>query len=97
MELRELVKKEINKRIDFYVNIVKKDWSYLAQIEEQTPEICLEAVNQNGLALKHVKNQTPDICLAAVMQCESALSYVIMQTPDICIAAVTVLGRLYVY
>jgi len=37
--------------------------SLIAQefITEQTPEVCLEAVRQNGLALKFVEKQTPEI------------------------------------
>ena len=37
-------------------------------MKEQTPEICLAAVNQNGMALVFVKEQTPEICLAAVRE-----------------------------
>ena len=38
----------------------------LRMTKEQTPEICLEAVKQNGRALELVKEQTPEICLKAV-------------------------------
>jgi hypothetical protein len=37
-------------------------------IKEQTPEICLEAVKQDGLALIYVLEQTEEICLLAVKQ-----------------------------
>ena len=37
-------------------------------VKEQTPEICLEAVKQNGYALEYVQEQTPEICLEAVKQ-----------------------------
>ena len=37
---------------------------------------CLEAVKQNGNALRYVKEQTPEICLAAVKEDEYALQYV---------------------
>ena len=37
-------------------------------VKEQTPEICLEAVKESGLALQFVKEQTPEICLEAVKQ-----------------------------
>ena len=36
--------------------------------KNQTPDICLAAVKQDGYALQYVKEQTPDICLAAVKQ-----------------------------
>ena len=52
------------------------------------PEYCLEAVKQNGFALKWVKNQTPDICLEAVKQNGFALQFVNNQTQEICLAAV---------
>ena len=48
----------------------------------------IEAVKQNGLALRYVKEQTPDICLAAVKQNGLALRFVKEQTPDICLEAV---------
>jgi len=35
-------------------------------VKEQSREICLEAVMQNGNALIYVKNPTPSICLEAV-------------------------------
>ena len=44
--------------------------------EEQTPEICMAAVQQDGWALQWVKTQTPEICMAAVKQGERALEYV---------------------
>ena len=47
-------------------------------IKEQTPELCLAAVQQNGLALQFVKfkEQTPELCLAAVKQYRLALQFV---------------------
>jgi len=39
-------------------------------------EECLEAVKQNGWALRYVKEQTPEICLEAVKQNVYALRYV---------------------
>ncbi len=43
--------------------------------EVQTPEICLEVVNQDGYALQFVKEQTTEICLEAVRQNGYALRY----------------------
>ena len=51
--------------------------------KEQTPEICMAAVDSNGLTLKNVKEQTPEICMAAVKNCGWALEYVKEQT-EIC-------------
>ena len=45
-------------------------------MKEQTPEICLAAVQQNGRALMYVKEQTSDICLAAIKQNPEAKVFV---------------------
>ena len=55
----------------------------------QTLEICLKAVSQNGFALQYVKDQTLEICLKAVSQDGRALQYVKNQTPEICLKAVS--------
>lgn len=72
---------------DFSLWDYNKICEYL-QTEEQTPEICLAAVQHHGYALRYVKEQTPEICLAAVKQTGYVLQYVKEQTPEICIAAV---------
>jgi hypothetical protein len=51
----------------------------------QTEEICLAAVKQNGLALEYVHDQTEEICLAAINQIPYASRYKKNQT--ICIIA----------
>lgn len=38
----------------------------LGRLKEQTPEICMAAVQQNGLALFFVKEPTPEICIIAI-------------------------------
>ena len=72
------------------LGMVQKDGMTLKNIaiEHQTPEICLAAVKQNGLALGYVEEQTPEICMAAVKQNGLALEHVKDQTPEICMAAV---------
>ena len=62
--------------------------SSLRFIAEQTPELCLEAVKQNGAALAHVNAQTPELCLEAVKQNGAALAHVKTQTPELCLEAV---------
>ena len=37
------------------LKMVRKDGNDLRFVKEQTPEICLEAVKQNGMALRYVK------------------------------------------
>jgi hypothetical protein len=76
---------------------VKKDGYFLQYIDEQTKEICLEAVKENGYALQYVKEQTPEICLAAVKQHGWALQYVKEQTPELCLAAVRENGHALCY
>jgi hypothetical protein len=49
---------------------------------------CLEAVKQDGYALRYVKDQTKEICLEAVKQDGDALRYVKDQTKEICLEAV---------
>ena len=53
----------------------------LRMTKEQTPEICLEAVKQYGLALQYVKEQTPEICLKAIKNDGNA--FTICQRTDI--------------
>ena len=56
--------------------------------KKRTLEVCLNAVNHNGLLLALVPNQTPEICLAAVKQNGRAIMHVQEQTPEVCLAAV---------
>ena len=48
----------------------------LQYINNQTEEICLAAVKQNGYALEFIKNQTEEICLAAIKRDADALKFV---------------------
>lgn len=57
-------------------------------VNDQTPEICLAAVQQTYRAFKFVNRQTPDICLTAVRQSGLEIEYVYEQTEEICLAAV---------
>ena len=52
-------------------------------VKEQTEEICLAAVQQNGLALKYVKEQTELICSEAVRQDKCAIIYVDKKFVDV--------------
>lgn len=74
---------------------VREDWRILKHIrlDEETPDVCMAAVKQNGNALKFVDNQTPEICMAAVKQDGNALRFVEEQTPEICIAAIKQNGK----
>ena len=71
----------------------------LQNIDNQTPEICLEAVKKNEYELLFVKEQTPEICLAAVKQNPSVIRYVKTenQIEEICLEVVKKYGSLLEY
>ena len=66
-------------------------------IDWSNEQECLEAVKENGLALKFVNTQTPEICLEAVKQYGCALAYVSHQTPEMCLEAVKRYGCALAY
>ena len=49
---------------------------------------CLEAVKENGSALKYVKDQTEEMCMKAVRENGYALQFVKNQTENVCMEAV---------
>ncbi len=51
-------------------------WLILKNIDNQTPELCMKVVKQNGYALKYVKDQTFEICLEAVKETKHSLDYI---------------------
>jgi len=61
-------------------------------IYNQTPEVCLAAVQKNGYAIQFIykKNQTPEVCLAAVKQNGYAIQYIDNKklSEEICLTAV---------
>ena len=62
---------------------------YVTVCKNQTPEICLEAIRQNGHALRYIKTSTtPEICLEAVRKNGCALRYIRAPAPEICLEAV---------
>lgn len=65
----------------------------IKHIEDQTLEMALMAVKDDGYALKYVKDvfKTPEVCRIAVQNDGVALQFVPehLRTPDICLAAVT--------
>jgi tetratricopeptide (TPR) repeat protein len=67
----------------------------------KTPEICLTAVQQDGMALEYVPValRTAEVCLAAVKQNGKALEYVpvVLRTAEICLAAVQQDGKALEY
>ena len=58
------------------INNKKRYGHDIPSIKKQTPELCLAAVKENGLALQFVKNKTAKICLEAVKQNRDAIKYV---------------------
>ena len=77
-------KKKLFEKIICYNKKKITDWRELQYIENQTEEMCLEAVKQNGYALEYVENQTEEICFEAVKQNGRALQFVKNQTENIC-------------
>ena len=53
-----------------------------------TEAVCLEAVKNDGYALRYVKEQTEAVCLEAVKRNGDALQYVKEQTEAVCLEAV---------
>ena len=53
-----------------------------------TPELCLEAVKQNGESLWCIQNQTSEVCLISALHNGNALEYIRQHTPEICLAAI---------
>jgi hypothetical protein len=70
------------------INDYKTKYDALSEKCNLTGKEALEAVKQNGHALKYVNIQTPELCLEAVREDGYTLQYVHIQTPEICLAAV---------
>ena len=66
----------------------KKQYEKLSEKKNLKGKEALEAVKQNGYALRYVAEQTEEICLEAVKQNGDALRYVAEQTEEICLEAV---------
>ncbi len=86
--IREIPFDELMQHIAEY-GLLEKDPSLLQYVKQQTEDICLTAVQEDGRALRYVENKTPEICMTAVKQDGLALEYVENQTPEICLAAVS--------
>ena len=83
------IKEFFDSHPQFYDLAVKCNGNLLKYIDNQTSEICINAVKNRSEALKYVKEQTTEICIASVQNHGNALAYVKNQTPEICLAAVT--------
>ena len=60
----------------------------IKHVENQTPELCLEAVWRTPSAIKYVKNQTPELCLEAIKLDPWCIQHIREQTEELCLAAV---------
>ena len=67
---------------------VRKKPGHLAYIEDQSEEMCLEAVKINGLSLYYAKVKTPAIYAAAIKENPHALNFIEDQTEDLCRLAI---------
>jgi hypothetical protein len=73
-----------------WLEVVKKNGLLIGKMEVQPENVCIEAVKQNGLALKYIKNRykTPKICVIAVGQTGLALKHTNVQDEKICLTAI---------
>lgn len=82
------------------ITAIQKNGLYIEQVEK-TPERCLAAVRQNGLALQLIPKDLHSValCLEAVKQNASAIKYVSRKiiTDDICLEAVRSDGTVIAY
>lgn len=56
--------------------------------EEQTPELCLEAIQKDAFYLEYIHNKTHELCLEAVKRNGLVLGIIEDQTPELCEEAV---------
>jgi hypothetical protein len=77
---------------DIQLFIVKQNGYVLQFIENQTPELCKEAL-QNGIEIKFIKNKTEDLCKLAVSKNGISLIFIKNQTDEICKIAVQQYGK----
>lgn len=72
-------------RKEAFKHVIKtKGVPVIKDIVYQPEELCLEAVREDGLALKHIRDQTDCICMEAVVNNALALKFARCQTPDMC-------------
>ena len=45
-------------------------------MKNQTPELCMAAVQERGRALYYVEHQTPDVCIAAIRENSDSMKYI---------------------
>ena len=55
---------------------LREERNRMIGFDPENEQECLEAVKDNGFALKYVANQTPELCLIAVKENGFALSHV---------------------
>lgn len=67
---------------DFWLIIFNHSCIAFEYIKNQTEELCVLAVQRNGLLLRYVKEQTKEICKLAILQNYRALQYVKNPTDD---------------
>jgi hypothetical protein len=67
---------------------LKKHGYLLQHVKNQTPELCIEAIQSCPFAIRFVNKKTEELCLLAVKLNGLALKYVENQTKEICEAAI---------
>jgi hypothetical protein len=76
----------------FYIKLIKEDYTNLFYIPNQTFNLCLEAIKQNYVALRYIRDQTVKICKEAIKISEYAYFYIREKNHDIDLAVVRKAG-----
>ena len=79
---------EIHPTEAMYLEVVKRDGSYLRYIRKQTEAMCLAAAKSGVNCLRYMQFQTEEICLITIRRYKLALRDVKKQNKTICMAAV---------
>ena len=77
-----------------YLEKISQDGLYIKELNtsEQSEEIKLAAVKQNGLSLKYIKKQNNNLCKEALKQNPFALRFVLNQNDELCKEALSKSG-----
>jgi hypothetical protein len=76
----------------FYIKIIKEDYTNLFYIQNQTFNICLEAIKQNYIAIRYIRDQNVKICKEAIKISACAYFYIRESNHDIDLAVVRKAG-----
>ena len=77
---------------EMWLERIKQDWTQIAEVPEQTDEMCRAAIAQDAFAIAHIKNQTPELCRLAIAKKWSMMIHIREEslTDDLCYFASSV-------